>query len=1002
MRIQTYSRGVVLWIDDRFANNFSTPDPDDVWGEVFGKFSDRVFRLMDLSLEIACSYEEAIDAITNAKEARAAGAYVLTILDLNIPERVGSTPRMKYGIEVAKELQEVGMPFIFLSANSNATSTLDEENLGTVRYYEKNPADGIWQLPEKLARSILSEFRWNISWISQLNEIVAALEPESDIVKTCKRSPEVFRHFPIFRPFHDYVEHCEYRGQTDLPHCFVVRSELDHCDAFVQQSLMLLLHDQIMLNPGKIRIRYGQAHEYDYTVELRNPDYMREHDFISVLRIWPDEVTPENLEDLITDANHRAGTTIFIVATDESADRYVECLRQHHIPTIEELPGSHWSDPGEREELIKRTCTLMFQQWNRRSKSGHKFRLPLGYIEHPELLINPIHWVALLEAKSVARELSDPYEIVDELHKALDEIDVEHYEVIGNCLANDQPVPFEQLLKVGHDTILRSAADDLPAWTEKALDVWLNASWHFPFGLGKEFAQLQYAETDHESWRPRNWEAWEDHCFDALFGMLDQFRKYNPRRTQTTARQHDLNRVGRFLNKLGGRRFLEDTDAADWEALESLRWPHHRYPLPAAVNRRLKAAKRYLWIQPDGLDIAPSLPTGRLRYRFLSEIVSSYSNVLDWGHEIAPHLPKGWRESVSHLLKLINEHEIVERWTDSEERRKIWSALKGLSRNATPVAYITARTILARPLCKSGEDKDPAAFLQSVQGSGVILYAIKQAWKERLTQYLVLTQETEGYEEAYATDLRRSLAFLQVARNVVESNGDSKGQPRLHSLGDSVAELLDVLANCEGSQFGEAIANFLARPDEQMFQWWHRKDDAFRKAMESVSDDPDVREAAILGSLYRTKSDHLWATLDVASLLSQITFTHRYYDGYHFLSTLNDLRVCYKESIPDVGPAVISTVFELFLMSLEGLVAQLEFCLRTAGAVERADALIPPGVRVVTDSGYAPPDPEQFAKLFRVSDADDEFAVGVLGIPGSGTKHQHRFHDWESDTNVRI
>ena len=75
-------------------------------------------------------------------------------------------------------------------------------------------------------------------------------------------------------------------------------------------------------------------------------------------------------------------------------------------------------------------------------------------------------------------------------------------------------------------------------------------------------------------------------------------------------------------------------------------------------------------------------------------------------------------------------------------RRSIWNALKGIKRNGAPIMYITARALHGKALTR--HDKSPQEFLGSVVGTGYILFHIKEAWANRVGQYLVKTNQPRG------------------------------------------------------------------------------------------------------------------------------------------------------------------------------------------------------------------------------------------------------------------
>ena len=162
MSTKTYAGGMIFWIDDNLEN---VAMPSDPWTELFGEHSDRVYRLFDLSLEIATSYEEALERIDKFDSYGEAGTFIFCVVDLLIPLRPDKDPEMKYGAALAKELRKRGIALAFLSSNTGGTKILDQERLSTIPYHVKEQGS-IWRFPNSLTLNVLSEFHRRISWIS--------------------------------------------------------------------------------------------------------------------------------------------------------------------------------------------------------------------------------------------------------------------------------------------------------------------------------------------------------------------------------------------------------------------------------------------------------------------------------------------------------------------------------------------------------------------------------------------------------------------------------------------------------------------------------------------------------------------------------------------------------------------------------------------------------------------------------------------------------------------
>jgi hypothetical protein len=998
MRQDLFVRGTLLWIDDCFEDIGAQEVPAEVWHEVFGNQSPRLYRLMDLSLDLAASWAEGREAIEFYDSTAAAGTFCMTVVDLSLPRHRGDLPGIRYGVAIAKELMRRDMPFVFLSTNSNATEVLDREGLGHVPYYVKENKGGFLSTPETLALRVLSEFKSHIGWIS-LEEIINSMHEDCDLARTSRNCGEAFPFYPYFGPFREFVERWEYEERLEFPRVFVVRASADSSHEYVQQSLAIMLYETLLRRNEQLAIRYGEAHDSDYMDRLRSASGGR-HNSVAVIRVWSENTSVVAFGDLVSDALERPGWTIFVIQTDESTDRFSDTLRKARIAALDELPHISWGSTELREELVRRSCGLVFQHWH--SEGAGEMALPMAYLSHPELLINPINWVAILEAKTIAIDLSDSYEVVDELFKAIRGIDVDQRDAIRSSLNAELPVSYQNLLRVGNETLLNSeTAEDLSLWIERAVDMWLNTSWSFPYGLGRQFVQSQHeiSASSDEAWRCNQGVKWQDACYESLVCMLNELTKHRTR-LATTPREEDLNRVQRFVETLGGLRFLKDDyQNIDWEALESLRWPHHRYPIPATINRRLKDAGRYLWIQPERLDLAAALPEGRRRYRALAGIVDHYAATLNWAEKHVSDLPLGWAPNVQFLLDAIRNHEIGQIWRDLEGRRRLWSALLTLLKNATPVVFITDQIIRGKPLV--GSRHSAKSFLRCVKGYGTILGRLRASANRRRGGYLVKTWRPMDIASEM-TKVQQAHAFQQLFGKV------KAGLPvSLESLLSSWQRLIGVLASEYGSSknLSDDVADEVCLRMREFFSDGPAvgdNDDDWFIPQEQLASLVDIWPEAHLASLLGSKVDYLWYFLDVSTSLSHASHPYRHFDGYHFLASLNDLRVGSKDGVPpqQVGLPVIEQVMDSFVFALEGLVAQLSWCLAIAGYERESKALDSEHVRVTPPSDFTPPPTEDLSQVFGVAISERAYAVGTLGIPGEGVVDQLCFYDGTQDRRL--
>ena len=977
------SRGVLLWIDDEFEG---LPMPsEDPWGVVLSGESDRVFRLMDLTLEVAASVDEAVAALAELDRLRRHGTYVYCIVDLRIPARAHEPPQMKHGLALAADLRARGYPFSFLSAKSDAARSLDRADLAAIPYYVKQPSTSPWQtLPEALKHVVLNEFKSRINWLD-LASLTDRLAAGSNSSLCIDASPEdrpltdlASRFFPFFGIYRDFAERWEYRGQLEPGRTLAVRSNRLHSDPFVQQSLLVMLTSMLKRAAGQVQFQYGVASDEAFFRGLQGGTGRDPRKTIRVLRVDPGGTSPALLETRLAVLMQLPGTLILIVPSDESCDAFSDVLLDRGIPTLGEIPQDRLDGGGDRRLVVRRSAELVVRAWLAQEGDKSTAEADEVALSRPELLINPIDWQVLMGASHSVEALSDPYECIDELARALDTLASGDRDEMLSLLSTGQPLPYSLLLQVGRATFLESEEGrEWGVWVARAIDRWLESSWRFPHGLDR-----------HQRYSKRVQEAgsgtpWQDACYEVLVGMLAE---------HTTARGggfesadavgRDLGRVDRFVRALGEGKFLSGGGrAVDWEALEFLRWPHLRYPMPLAITNRLKEAGRFLWIQPDGLDLASALPVGRQRYRLLVDSVEQYWTVLGWGSDIVEKLPRGWSCSVRYLLEVLRSKDVAGRWT--ADRSGFWDALLGVLRNALPVAFVTDQVARSKRL--SGSRTAAREYLSGVHGYGTILNRLRGSRVHRVGGYL---------EPRWAPGSTRGSGLPLAQLAALDARGDAAAREEARKrMGELFAAFLHLAKELHQGRTGEADEpNSAAELAKLIWQ-----EDLGLTASDGWYPGHELRKEdgpyAFLPSMLGSKADHLWAALDTACAIDGATQRLRHYDGYHLLATLNDLRVQDKDTAPDVPGAVIEQVMELFVASLEGLLAQLSWCVELAGFPELAAPFRPADVALRPAEGFVAPSPDDVAQVLRVVPGEGQWEVFVLGIPGEGSVGRPSYHE---------
>lgn len=1030
---RSYARGCLLWIDDDLnVESIRQKSSEDFWRTSLGNIDDRVYRRLGLQVLLATTGEgalRALDSIRNHSPRNASDRgqlnwssdiYTIGVLDLSIPRRAGEQPHPRHGIDLAHCLRERGIPFYFLSAQSNALETLKKERLDAIPYHRKNFESGQPIMPEPLVRTIFNEFKNHVTWIdlaplldqldhgSQIPLLMLGDPRHAHSIRPGNSSPkEARRFFPFFGSFRDFVERWEHRPVVTREQRLVLRAPQFHCDEFVMQCLLLILGDRIQTSDRFVVHYCSLTNENALRYGIEKAATLQNNGAV-VFRVLPQVKESRELFRQAV-AAPTGCTTVFVVPNDESAELYLEDVPGDANSIFDDLPQVRPGDITAREELIRRACGFAFQQV--RLDLGDETASALGplYSENPEILAHPLNWVALMEAEHVEEFLSDPFEVLEVFFEAANDlqrldggfvssesVDIEPEDSVGAppsrfpvgmtlkmALTQDLPIPPAHLLHLARSRIEGAGIQTgwpghpkMLSWALRAFDNWLNTSWQFPYGLGERAFRRHFGD---ETFR----QVWERHCLDVLV-MLASLIPESALADSTDPRASGLLMAKRFLEHEDTRNLIASRGKNPiLQDAEFPRWPHLRYPMPAALSRYLQDSGKYLWVQSDHLDIATGLPTGGREFHDLEAVVWMVSERVKWIDQYASLLPVGWREPARFFVDIVQRRSYHE--TCQERPAELMEAIQSLLHNATPVSLLFHCLVTGRPI--AGVADSAEQVLKTLHGCGAAIERIRGYRRETRHRVLRPVRGATG-------EWRRSVARLAYSRRLLQELNRYQGSPDFlwHHVSRASMELMNQIASIaampqsqsEGagadstSDLFAAFSGWLEHPELHMGEdWWKNGTPATFLV-------PGLAESE-LKSLFGTTRAAYWWILDLLQEIRFATMPFRAYDGYLLLAILNDLRVENKAVPKFLGNAdLLSVVLEAFLLGFEGLVAQLKFVLEEIGgqAAEAARGIALQNIELLRPVEYMPPKPSHLSSVVRWQRTPDGSGLFVLGIPG--------------------
>jgi hypothetical protein len=141
--------------------------------------------------------------------------------------------------------------------------------------------------------------------------------------------------------------------------------------------------------------------------------------------------------------------------------------------------------------------------------------------------------------------------------------------------------------------------------------------------------------------------------------------------------------------------------------------------------------------------------------------------------------------------------------------------------------------------------------------------------------------------------------------------------------------------------------------------------------------------------------DFVLSAIDAAEKLRSVILPVAFFDGYHLLALIGDLRNLEKKYGPEkIDVRVLHKLMELFLLGFEGLVLQLRWCIAASGRLDLAEEIPLETLR----SPLLPTEPIQnISTAFRVLGESGNYEVFSIGIPGAKSSKVHTY-----DTGSRL
>jgi len=748
---RTFYRGLICWIDDSFKGHMPSEEVD-IWSMIFGKQSNKVFRLMDLSLKIATNKSDGERLLKDAAELVNRGVYVFCIMDMSLPIEDGGQIRPIHGLQLSKIMQELNLDGAILTSSSDIEREKQQHGISSIPYFKKTLQSVV--VPESLSIYILSRLRNSIEWLS-LAPLYESMDQKSRLLSSTlaeqQQAPISRKYYPFIGPFRDYVERLEYRPAPCLESTVLLRAPTDYSDEFIEKNILLLIAGWLERRKGMVRLHYFSNPSKSDTYGIGEDSNILE---VIVLRIHQKTISANEFKELLTKSKNLDAIVYIVLPDGEASDEYLTQAYSASEVSYDDLPVIRHGEWAVREAVIRSSMQLVFMHSTVESSAG-VLALATVFSDYPEALIDPVSWSVLIESEKLITQLSDPPEFLYEIETSYADTMRKLSDKELCSLQSGQPANPEKLIPVNIQSLQDPTSDiDLEelshsTWIPRALKNWLTQSWHTPYGLPQSMSFTHFDNPNHVS-------AWEDFSLKVLLNLSNKYT------FGKGSKQLDL--VKSFLEQSAITKLsvgkLNEITSSEWSGLLTSRWPYRKFPLPIALNKLLKQAGRFTWIESDYFSLSQTLPSARHYHSFLAETVDNIGLILDWYRQIDGVLPFEWGFYLKKFLSIIENRSLPSLWADNKTRDKLYKDLMDFAHNSLPIVLISTYlrnidvedTDIVQGLKKIGK------LLRELNGNGIMLDFIR---RHRNPLDILINQAEAKQDRKVDVDLAEKLKELQ-------------------------------------------------------------------------------------------------------------------------------------------------------------------------------------------------------------------------------------------------
>ena len=617
----SYSKAVIVWIDDHFlTNTFKEDKEKNAWHKLFGKINSNLYRLLNIEVKYIKTAQEAQMYIKSVNRFKS-NTYYYFIIDRKLPYSIDGDAVDSNSEDVIKYLQNYKQKYNCLDFSVLSSGSPDSYSIKNIDYHIK-PQNKEFTLPDELRHKILLNIKENIIFIDQY-DFVSNLKINQFGTKLFNYEKQSSLLYPFLEKYKSFVEleEIDKRNFSTL----IILTPKSVSNKFVLQNILISLFDSLKDYNG---INFYTEDSYNKLKLSGNFEAINElTDQIPVIRLGKLDI--ESYRNLNSHLKYKQIKVFAIDSHDDNISNYIDNTPNVKIIKIDTISNS--------PDISKSILFALLKQYLNNLNFDIEDTI---YSNNNILFIHPLMYTMVLSSEIKIDDFDDPSEIIDEINNYFNTLGLiglgDADETKKNILKS---FPLEQSEDV-YTQIKRLCGDDCTynKVLFEALKYWLNNAWNINYNINVDNCKL---EIQHK---------WQKYSFDLLCALLTRvdLEKIVDKDIENIKEIKKTSLY--FINNIKSNKFSPS----------KVLWPHEKFPMPSYIQNKLfEFSNQKLYVQDKDLNFIDDSVEIANSFKSLEFKIEYYRSVFNLIQDSSIYMPKEISKFIINISNRIQNNEDI-------------------------------------------------------------------------------------------------------------------------------------------------------------------------------------------------------------------------------------------------------------------------------------------------------------------------------------------------------